>query len=247
MSSVGSKLKKAREKKHLSWEEVSQKTKIHPKILELLEEDRAPESLSRFYVMGFLRNYAHFVELNGEELVREYSATATKDPSPTPPETLESGWEEEIGVSPWVGRTLFIIVIVAFFFLLGIGLSKGKGGKKHLPPPMAQRASLSIKKGTPVAYPFRIPQSEPLTLRLRVQENSWIRVQSDGRLMYQGLLTKGKEEVWVAHQQFELSLSDGGAVWFGLNRKPLGILGEKGRPLEKLMMTRESWRVGEGE
>jgi len=112
---------------------------------------------------------------------------------------------------------------------------------------VTRNSSLPLHKGSSVSYPFRIPSNEPLKLKLRANENTWITVTSDSRLMYQGLLTKGKEEVWSAQHSFELSLTDGGAVSVGLNRKSLGVPGEKGRPIEKLSITREGWGLGEKE
>ena len=252
MASVGVKLKKAREKKHLSWEEVSQKTKIHPKILEALEEDRAHQYVNNFYVKGFLKNYAHHLGLNEEEVVQEYLGNSPKDATSLSSSTLESSsWEEEIGVSPWVRQALTAILIFGFLFIAGVGILKmGKGEKKVLkssrPVLVHRKSHTSLQRGVLTPYPFRLSKNEPLKLKLRVLENTWITVTADNQLMYQGLLAKGKEEIWTAQRRLELSLSDGGAVTLDLNRKSLGVPGEKGRPLEKLWITYEGWGLGEG-
>lgn len=258
MASVGAKLKKAREKKHLSWEEVSQKTKIHPKILEALEEDRAHQVVNNFYTKGFLKSYAHHLGLNEEEIIQEYlgnSPKETQDASSLNSGVLESAsWEEEErGVSPWVRQALSAILIIGILFIAGVGISKvGRGEKKALKPARPKVALVhrknpaSLQKGVVTPYPFHLSKSEPLKLKLRVLENTWITVNSDGQLLYQGLLAKGKEEIWTAQRRIELSLSDGGAVTLELNRKSLGVPGEKGRPLEKLWLTHEGRGLGEG-
>ncbi len=248
MSTVGEKLKKAREKKRLSLEQVSQKTKIHPKILEAIEEDRAHHTLSKVYIKGFLKSYAHLVGVGEEEVLQEYPLEGAQGspPPPSMPETFESSsWEEERGVAPWVVRTIVFILIFGALFIVGTGVSKMRGEKQSRVE--IHPLSPAVPKRGWVSYPFHISKNEPLTLKLRATENSWISVSADNHLMYQGLLTKGKEEAWTATQSFELSLSDGGAVSFGLNRKSLGILGEKGRPLEKLVMTRDGWTLKEKE
>lgn len=249
MSTVGEKLKKAREKKHFSLEHVSQKTKIHPKILEAIEEDRAHHYLSKVYIKGFLKSYAHLVGVAEEEILQGYPLEGAQGASPLPPsmpETLESSsWEEERGVTPWVARTVVVILIFGTLLIVGAGISK-MGGEKQIRVE-TRPLSPEVPKRNWASYPFHISKNEPLKLKLHAAENSWISVSADNHLMYQGLLTKGKEETWTATQSFELSLSDGGAVSFGLNRRSLGILGEKGRPLEKLVMTRDGWRLKEKE
>ena len=251
MTSVGSKLKKAREKKHLSLEQISQKTKIHPKILEAIEEDRAHHLLNKVYLKGFLKNYAHFVGVGEEELIQESPQEMTKEVSSFLPGGMDnSSWEEETGVSPWVGRSLLLILVIGAFFLMVIGISKFRGDQKiplASPPPLNQAANRNpppAPQGSFIFYPFQIPKNEPLKLKLHANENAWITVTSDNHLMYQGLLAKGKEEIWTAKQSFQISLSDGGAVSIGLNRKVLGIPVTEGRPLEKLVMTREGWKLG---
>lgn len=253
MATVGEKLKKAREKKHFSLEQVSQKTRIHPKILEAIEEDRAHHYLNKVYIKGFLKSYAQLVGLSEEEALQDYPLETVKNPLPTVPSTFESAsWEEETGVSPWVGRSLLLIFVLGVLFLFGIGISKIKEKKVALPtPPSASRTANhrapTLSRGVATPYPFRISPNEPLKLKLRANDNTWITVSADEHLMYQGLLTKGKEEIWTAKQDFELSLSDGGAITFNLNKKTLGVPGEKGRPLEKLVLTHEGWRLREKE
>ena len=254
MSSVGEKLKKAREKKHLSVEQVSEKTRIHSKILEAIEEDRVHHYLSKVYIRGFLKSYARLVGLSEEDVMQEYPLEAAQSPPLSVPNTLDrSSWEEERGVTPWVGRLLLLILVVGAIFIIGVGLSKMRGEKKISLSPSTihhtvnRKPSTALQRGAVIPYPFRIPQGELLKLKLRAIENTWITVSADDHLLYQGLLTKGREEIWTAKQSFELSVSDGGAVSFGLNKKSLGIPGEKGRPLEELVMTREGWGKRERE
>ncbi len=235
MSSIGTRLKKAREKKQLSIEQVSQKTKIHPRIVEAIEEDRGQEELHPVYIKGFLKSYASLVGLNGEELIHEYLAQVPKF-SAAPPSLLEvASQEEEPALLPWAGRLLLAIAIVGALFLTGIGISR------------IRLSHVVLQKGVITPYPFRIPEKGLLTLKLHARDNTWVTVHADGRLMYQGLLAKGKEESWTSDRQFVLSLTDGGAVHVNLNRKSLGVPGRKGRPLEKIVMTREGWKLEEAE
>jgi len=241
---VGEKLKKAREKKHLSIETVSEKTRIHPKILEAIEQNDAESLLNRVYIKGFLRGYAGLVGLNEEQVVEEYLATVPRKPTPVLTRALtHTALKEEKEDSPWVRKVTFLLAGTIILFLIGLGISKIPWGRMASFS-MHRHQRVSLEAGSFYSYPFRIPKDTPLQLKLRANENTWVTIHSDGRLLYQGLLSKGKEETWEAERRLELSLSDGGAVWFGLNRKSLGIPGQKGRPLENILITREGWGLG---
>ena len=70
---VGERLRKAREKAGLSMEEVAKRTKMHPRIVAALEEDRPVERLSPVYVRSYLRMYARLVGLSESAVLQEYS------------------------------------------------------------------------------------------------------------------------------------------------------------------------------
>jgi len=76
MRTVGSILKKEREKKGLSHKEIFQIIKIHPRFLEALEESDWSVFSSNVHAKGFLKNYTEYLELNLDEILaffrREY-------------------------------------------------------------------------------------------------------------------------------------------------------------------------------
>ena len=66
MSSIGTVLKEARTKKSISLEDVHSKIKIHPRVLQLLEEDKFEKLPSSVFAKSFLKSYAEFLEVNSE-------------------------------------------------------------------------------------------------------------------------------------------------------------------------------------
>lgn len=76
MKTVGSILKKAREKKGISHKEIFQAIKIHPRFLQALEESNWEVFSSGVHAKGFLKNYAEYLELDIDEVLaffrREY-------------------------------------------------------------------------------------------------------------------------------------------------------------------------------
>lgn len=81
MSSIGSILKEARSKKSISLEEVHSRIKIHPRVIQLLEEDKFEKLPSPLFAKSFLKSYAEFLEVNPEEIVKAYDKEDRKDPA----------------------------------------------------------------------------------------------------------------------------------------------------------------------
>ncbi len=70
--SLGKILKRIRESKHLSLEEVSERSRISKYIVSTIEEDRLAEIKSPFYAKSFVRTYAAFLGAMDEAGVKEY-------------------------------------------------------------------------------------------------------------------------------------------------------------------------------
>lgn len=81
MSSIGNVLKEARNKKSLSLEDVHSRIKIHPRVIQLLEEDKFDKLPSPVFVKSFLKSYAELLDVNPEEIVRAYDKEGRKDPA----------------------------------------------------------------------------------------------------------------------------------------------------------------------
>ncbi len=74
MNSVGILLKKEREKKKISWDEISEDTKIGIKYLKALETDNYTIFPGETYIIGFMRNYARALGLDPAEIINQYKS-----------------------------------------------------------------------------------------------------------------------------------------------------------------------------
>lgn len=75
---IGEKLKKARLEKNISLEDVYKQTKIHPRVLMGLEENKADEQLGAVYIKSFLKIYAQYLGLDAAGLLEEYGYSRAK-------------------------------------------------------------------------------------------------------------------------------------------------------------------------
>ncbi len=74
MASIGSILKKEREKKKITLEQVSEDTKISTKYLKAIETDDYTIFPGETYIIGFIRNYARSIGLDPVDIIRQYKA-----------------------------------------------------------------------------------------------------------------------------------------------------------------------------
>ena len=69
---VGVRLRLARKRKEISLEDAEEVTKVRVKYLEAIEKDNWSEFPSRVYLLGFVRRYAEFLDLNSEKILEEF-------------------------------------------------------------------------------------------------------------------------------------------------------------------------------
>lgn len=147
MESVGEKLRKAREAKNLSLDQVSRETNIAKRYLQALEEEDVSQFPGDTYAMGFLRNYAEYLGLNPAELITLYKNMRLQE-QPIPIEAL---LEKRRSVIPYllVGAGVVIALAIGLFFFLRPTESKKEK------PEIASRAATKVQfKGTLLEQPF---------------------------------------------------------------------------------------------
>jgi transcriptional regulator with XRE-family HTH domain len=129
VGSIGNFLKKERESKNLSLEEVSKSTRIKEHFLKAIEEDRFDLCPSPFYVKGFLTHYARFLGLDPKDIILKYRELMK--PLLLPPEvTVQEKPKEAFQFHPRIqtriragttfrlllGSALFISLLIPLYF-----------------------------------------------------------------------------------------------------------------------------------
>jgi Helix-turn-helix domain/RodZ C-terminal domain len=210
MLEIGSTLRDARERRHLTFAEVEAGTLIPVRYLQALEQEqfeRLPEGL---YRRSFLREYADFLELDANALVADYELRFAEPPPE--PEPAPRRRRRRPGEGAPSGRALLLgaVVVVAAvgLWLLGGG---GGGSGPHSPTVPARTTTSAAGAAAPTTTTrstSTAPAPKPPVLVLRaVRGPCWLSVtigSSGGRLIYRR------------------TLQQGGTVRFGL-RRPLSI------------------------
>ncbi|MCS6899118.1 MAG: helix-turn-helix domain-containing protein [Myxococcales bacterium] len=119
MESIGRYLRKRREMRAMSVEEVSRATRIPIPSLERLETDRFDDLPGEVFVRGFLKSYARAVGLPVDEVLARYSASrrvtqVTPIPVMSP---IQKASKRRFGVA-----IAFVLLLVLFTLALSIVL-----------------------------------------------------------------------------------------------------------------------------
>ena len=225
MESIGSRIKAAREAKGISIDQAQKDTRISGRILSAIEADRAHEMISGpVYIKSFIKKYADYLGLDGRSLADDFTGK-----KPEFKEQISVLKEEERPVKIPVKKIVYAAVAIALIFL-GIKLVAFAGSKtmaffKSRPKAENKVPPKAAAKPAAVATP-QIPKGEYLTLLLKTRADVYLKVKSDGSVIYDGILKKGSSEKWEAKESFEISTSKAEALAIDLNGTLLGPLGK---------------------
>src|SRR5688572_13716866 len=120
MESVGQYLRKHRENKRMSIEEVSRATRVPSSSVERIEADRFDELPGEVFVRGFLKSYARSLGLTPEDVLARYTASRRVvwvTPLPIASPTRGPARGRRFGVA-----IAFVLLLILFTLALSIVL-----------------------------------------------------------------------------------------------------------------------------
>jgi cytoskeletal protein RodZ len=261
MEAAGERLKKIRLEKGLSLEEVQKKTKIHLNILKAIEGDSI-SNLNPVYLKSFLKIYCKFLGVDPKEHIADYKETPARAGA-----SVEAGTQKseklhlfkEAGIKfrslqplkKLKGALIFILAgAIAVWGLYSLGKfisvklkqAASRSASSSLPVVKKQepkRAPSPAQKTALKSIPLKKDSSSGIKLTIRARENCWIILKKDGHTVFNRILEKGRSESWEAKERIEFSLGNAGGVDLELNTQPIPKLGERGKQLKNIVITRD--------
>lgn len=112
MNKVGSILSEARRQKGVDIAQVEQDTNIERIYIEALENDDYQKMPAEAYIVGFLRNYAEYLGLNPDDIIRQYKSLKIED-TEVPQEILLP--KKKIG-----GGVKVLVFVIFVLFIIGV-------------------------------------------------------------------------------------------------------------------------------
>jgi transcriptional regulator with XRE-family HTH domain len=207
---IGEFLRRERELRHISLDDVAERTKINRRYLAAIEEDHYDHLPGEAFTRGFIRAYAQSVGLDPEDTLLLYTqARVAQEPAPMRAARVAQESRMRDARSPlWL---LVAGVIVVGGILLGL----------------ASRLTFdvsSLLQLTSRADVADVPAvSPPLILTAIADSDTWLRLVIDEQESQDILLRAGQSTKWLGHERFLVSIGNARATRFELNGHELAI------------------------
>jgi cytoskeleton protein RodZ len=246
--SFGDRLKREREMRDVSLDELTKATRISQRFLEALENEDWKKLPGGVFGRGFVRTIAGYLGLSEESLLSEYDL-ARGDMSR---ESLARP-EERIPSTPfWVPvvAILAICAALAGLFFAGKYAWRRYAERRNSQPSSAlvtppQDPSAEAVKPETQAIPAPLPvlasgtysetisqalpsASAALDLSVSTSAATRVRIIADGKLLLDGELPAGVNRHFPASDHFEITAADSSAVLLELNHQVMRPLGPPG-------------------
>lgn len=235
----GERLKRERELREVTLEEITSATRISGRFLEALENEDWEKLPGGVFNRGFVRSVARYLGLDEEVFLGEYDLAHG---APVP--QAEERPEDRIPSPPkWLPAAVVLgaVVLLAGLIMGGIHAWRyfaARRAVKHSQGPRArplpQCAALVLPVAALPADPGPLPNS-PYARRMSSKDlfastraTSRVRVQSDGNLVFDDELRSGENRQFTAGEGFDVSATDSGAVLLELNGQTVPSLGLPG-------------------
>lgn len=252
---VGDFLRRSRESQGIRLEEAARVTRIGRNYLSALEAGMYATLPSPAYTRGFLRAYAGFLGLSGDEVVAMYEKSLAPPPIHADPKIAAiRAAEAAIATPPRKGRWFVPVVLLALVVVAAFIFDDKTAVRETPPSPVPLESAVqspalpllparsSVRRtppGTLKPHDMKAgtsgqivaePGGEGLVLKLKVNQDSWLNITIDGAFSQHYDLKAGDLIEWKGERAFSLDLGNGGGVEAELNGKPQKSFGETGKP-----------------
>jgi cytoskeleton protein RodZ len=251
VESFGARLKREREQRKITLDDVSVSTKIATKFIVALEEEHFDQLPGGIFNKGFVRAYARHLGIDENQAIADFAAASAPSLPEIPPEETpvlaamavrlpESKKKSRKGDGiPWG-----IVAVALLIMAIGFALWGFHSREKRVPrievspavqtepaPPEATRpASQPAPTGTseamaPAAGP--VSNAGEFTVLIKAREDSWVSITADGKQIMQDTLAASAQKSIEARTQIVIKTGNVGALELSFNGKQLAPLGHE--------------------
>jgi cytoskeleton protein RodZ len=254
-SGFGEHLKRERELRGVSREEVCIATRIGARYLEALENDEWGALPGGIFNRGFIRAVGRFLGLDEDDLLAQYDLAMKPGNSELEPYLRPPILQQPARVRK---RSFLPLGILCLIVLLGISWLGWRWHYKTLRQAISDRAPqvtrLPEKTSTgasashaPDITSTALPASpipsetgaQGLELKIEAGKETSVTVSADGSKVFEGSMIAGQSRTFLAQNAIYISAKDAGALLLELNGQTLAPLGPPGQPAD-LTLTRSN-------
>jgi cytoskeletal protein RodZ len=242
---IGSILREKREEKGLSIIDISDLLCIRKSLVQALEEGNTSMLPHAVYIRGYLKKYAHILDISEETLGFDarVEEQAVKTQTESEPGRITSAIHKPRHIAKRaIVVPLILVLIIAFFVLNQIYKERsvtrsGQDQAAQSNPVSTKQASINVRgpsaANTPTdagaAEQSRVmPASEIKKLMITCNERTWVSVVIDDSEKKEFMLNPEEMIVLNAKENFDLLIGNAAGVKLNLNGKEVGFTGKNG-------------------
>jgi len=235
----GERLKRERELREVTLEEITLATRIGPRFLEALENEDWEKLPGGVFNRGFVRSVARYLGLDEESILAEYDLAHGPIVLPAPQNTAN-----HFSSRPkWIPFVAFLVFLILLGGLLTGGVYAWRYFAAHRsekqsiasPAPLPATPNLSPNTLALAARPFEPARTNiafvtdqtqvSLDLFVSLSRSTRLRILADGKLILGARLHFGSNRHFAAKEKFEFSAANSSAVLLELNGQAIPPLG----------------------
>jgi len=246
MTNFGATLKKARESKGISLDQIAKATRISTRFLAAIENEEFALLPGGVFNKGFVRAFAEHVGVDPDQAVAEYERLVTvREPIEDVAPVAAAPAKSERHLYP-IALGILAIAIAIFYI---VTRDTGRTANTPNTAPAAAPAvpaqptpPVTIPEPSPAPAPVTSPAATPpeplppppvaqaLRLDIEVRETTWIKITSDGNAVIAGeILEPGTTRKFTAENSIQISIGNAAGLALKVNDMPLKPLGKSGQ------------------
>jgi cytoskeletal protein RodZ len=228
----GEHLKREREMRGVSLNEISAATRISTKFLEAIENDRWSELPGGAFNRGFIRSIARYLGLDEDSIVAEYSLDTSGSANVREaPQFVKAGrnWRPLVGAAAILLALLVAGLLVHHFFgsrLMAMlhephspaaSAASSGSASKDVPPGAPNQTKAQPGPGSANPQASDPAPAGTLALSIRTEKPGFLKVIADGQTVFHERVRAGYSHNFQARNTLEISSSRASGVRLNLN------------------------------
>ncbi|HMF90033.1 MAG TPA: helix-turn-helix domain-containing protein [Candidatus Angelobacter sp.] len=248
MGAFGERLRREREMRGITLDEISESTKISRRHLESLEREDFDALPGGIFNKGFVRAYARYLGLDEDQAVVDYSSASAEQPPPPDQFPLEVHEKPNREMNPRRSSVPLVLALLALLVVLAVFWARNRGHRSEAPanaaPPVAaadsqQAAPAPSATPEPTAItpdsvgPTHTPAAvvpvaeHTFVVVIKAKEDSWVSLTADGKKTWEGTLKADNKRLVRAAKRIIVTTGNAGGIEISHNGRALGALGSE--------------------
>jgi len=231
----GERLKREREMREVSVQEITKATRISNRFLEALENEEWDKLPGGVFNRGFVRAVARYLGLDEENLLSEYDLARGEQAVSAPP-PAQSG----IPSTPlWIPAVALLVVLLILAGVVAGGVYGWRRYSAYRAKKQSSSASSVLSQSAPQPVSTAVTHSASpsssgavttaaLDLAVSTSAATHVRIVGDGTVRFDGELAAGDTWHFSAIREFEVTAADSSAVLLELNGRAMPPVGSPG-------------------